>query len=238
VPTAPKPHMGPQEAAKPAHRNNLPAYLRVTEAETWLAPGIVIIAAVGMQIALPTVFPYQRWALPGLAGLLMIGLVKANPRRVCGDSGRVVHTGFVVLVAVVAVGSALSAGRLVIDLTEHHGAQDARSLFMAGAALWLINVTVFALVYWDLDCDGPIARVGIQPKRDFWFPQLDPEKGQPDWEPELVDYLYLAFTNATAFSPTDVSPLTTRAKITMMLQSAVSLITLVVVIARAVAVLK
>lgn len=227
-----------REATEPARHKAIPAYLRVTRAETWLAPAIIIVAAIGMQIALPTVFAYQRWALPGLAGLMMVGLLKANPRRVCEDSGRVVHTSFVLLVAVVAAGSALSAGRLVVDMTDHAGAQDARSLLIAGAALWIINVIVFGLVYWDLDGGGPVVRVGIQPQRDFWFPQLDPDKGQPDWEPELIDYLYLAFTNATAFSPTDVSPLTTRAKLTMMLQSAVSLITLVVVIARAVAVLK
>jgi uncharacterized membrane protein len=231
--------MSDQEIAEPvADRGTLPAYLRVTEAETWVAPGIVIIVAVGMQLALPTVFPYQRWVLPGLALLLMIGLVKANPRRVCGDSGRVVHTGFVLLIAIVTVGSALSAGRLVVDLTSSTGVHNAKSLFAAGAALWLINVIVFGLVYWDLDCGGPMARVGVQPRRDFWFPQLDPDKGGPDWEPGLVDYLYLGFTNATAFSPTDVSPLTTRAKLIMVVQAAVSLITLVVVIARAVAVLK
>ena len=217
---------------------NLPAFLRVTQAETWVAPAIVITVAIGMQFALPTVFAYQRWILPGLAGVLMVGLLKANPRRVCSDSGRVVHTGFVLLVAVVTVGSALSAGRLIVNLTDHTTAHDAKSLLLAGAALWLINVIVFGLVYWDLDCGGPVARVGPQPERDFWFPQLDPEKGHPNWEPGLVDYLYLGFTNATAFSPTDVSPLTTRAKLTMMVQSTVSLITLVVVIARAVSVLR
>jgi uncharacterized membrane protein len=227
-----------EQPAKPgAEGRKLPAYLRVTQAETWVAPGIVIVVAVGIQIALPTVFPYQRWVLPGLAGVLMVGLVKANPKRVCADSGRVVHTGFVLLIAVVTVGSALSASRLLADLANHTGRQDAKSLFMEGAALWLINVIVFGLVYWDVDCGGPVARVGAQPKRDFWFPQLEAEKGGPDWEPGLGDYLYLGFTNATAFSPTDVSPLTTRAKLIMAVQAAVSLITLVVVIARAVSVL-
>ncbi len=70
-----------EQPAKPgAEGRKLPAYLRVTQAETWVAPGIVIVVAVGIQIALPTVFPYQRWVLPGLAGVLMVGLVKANPK--------------------------------------------------------------------------------------------------------------------------------------------------------------
>ena len=99
---------------------------------------------------------------------------------------------------------------------------------------------VFSLWYWDLDRGGPVARAhAMRAHPDFLFPQMaSPELAPPDWEPLFVDYFYTSFTNATAFSPTDVMPLSRWAKLAMMLQSAVSLATLALVIARAVNILK
>jgi uncharacterized membrane protein len=111
---------------------------------------------------------------------------------------------------------------------------------MTGAAIWLTNVIVFALWYWEFDRGGPVARaLARKPLPDFQFVQMQsPELAHPDWEPAFMDYLYLSFTNATAFSPTDVLPLSRWAKATMLLQSAISLVTVALVIARAVNVLK
>jgi uncharacterized membrane protein len=99
---------------------------------------------------------------------------------------------------------------------------------------------VFALWYWELDRGGPAARATApRPYPDFLFPQMQsPELAPDNWEPSFTDYLYVSFTNATAFSPTDVMPLSRWAKLTMMLHSMVSVVTVALVIARAVNILK
>ena len=121
------------------------------------------------------------------------------------------------------------------------GIRTPSELLLTGAAIWLTNVIVFGLWYWEFDRGGPVARAhAVKQYPDFLFPQMGspPELTPPDWEPEFVDYLYFSFTNATAFSPTDVMPLSRWAKLTMLAQSAVSLMTVALVIARAVNILK
>ena len=97
----------------------------------------------------------------------------------------------------------------------------------------------FALMYWELDRSGPAARVAaVRTHPDLLFAHMqNPELADPEWEPHFADYLYLSFTNATAFSPTDVLPLSRWAKVTMMVQSAVALAVVVLVVARAINVL-
>ena len=104
--------------------------------------------------------------------------------------------------------------------------------------IWAINIIAFALWYWSLDRGGPAAR-GLTHRThpDFLFVQMSTPGSPPDWSPGFVDYLFLAFTNATAFSPTDTMPLTGRAKIMMMAQSSISLLTIALVAARAVNIL-
>ncbi|MGZ4758401.1 MAG: hypothetical protein ACXV95_04995, partial [Acidimicrobiales bacterium] len=118
--------------------------------------------------------------------------------------------------------------------------RDAASLLLTGSAIWVTNVIVFALWYWDLDRGGPVARAhALHEHPDFVFPQMQaPELAKRDWEPAFADYFYLSFTNATAFSPTDVMPFSRWAKMTMLVQSAVSLVTVALVIARAVNILR
>ncbi|WP_079138783.1 alpha/beta fold hydrolase [Actinacidiphila rubida] len=112
-------------------------------------------------------------------------------------------------------------------------------LLLRGGAIWLINVVIFALAYWELDRGGPAARAaGERDVPDFLFVQMQsPDLAPPHWEPVFFDYLYLSFTNSTAFSPTDVMPSSLWAKALMMGQSAVSLLTVVLVVARAVNIL-
>ncbi len=113
------------------------------------------------------------------------------------------------------------------------------SLLSSSLAIWVINVLTFSLLYWQIDRGGPYARANrMSGKPDWLFPQeAAPEATAPDWRPFFLDYLYLGFNTATAFSPTDVMPLTHRAKMLMMLESTISLLTLVIVAARAVNVL-
>ena len=140
------------------------------------------------------------------------------------------------LVAAASLATAWSAGRLVYELATGHGGRSAVPLLINGGAIWLTNVIVFALWYWEFDRGGPAARASARKKLpDFVFTQMTaPELASRDWEPAFLDYLYLSFTNATAFSPTDTLPLSRWAKLTMMFQSGISLVTVALVVARAV----
>ncbi len=112
-------------------------------------------------------------------------------------------------------------------------------LLSSGCAAWVLNVATFGLLHWQLDAGGPGARADGKPDFCDWqFPQVEaPHLVRPNWQPKFVDYLALSFTTATAFSPTDVLPLTHRAKTLMMLQSIISLVTIAVVASRAINVL-
>jgi hypothetical protein len=146
------------------------------------------------------------------------------------------------LLIALGVGNMLGVFALVATLTGVGGHQPTGSQLLAsGSVVLLTNGVTFALAFWELDAGGPIARA-LSEKRvtpDFQFPQDDnPNLAAPDWEPRLTDYAYVALTNATAFSPTDVMPLTRRAKALMAVESTVSLTTVLIVAARAVNVLK
>ncbi len=125
---------------------------------------------------------------------------------------------------------------LVYDLVKGIGETNSPTKLLAtGSVVWLGNNLAFALLYWLIDGGGPLARIRRRVPVDFAFPrQLSPELAPPGWRPVFLDYLHLGFTNATAFSPTDVMPLTHRAKYTMVLQSTVSLALFGLIVARAV----
>jgi hypothetical protein len=171
--------------------------------------------------------------------LLLIGVFVAKSGRLERRTG-VLRIASLLLIAVMSLSNAASAGRLIIDVVRGEGIRDPSQLLLTGAAVWFTNVIVFGLWYREFDRGGPIERaIGSQPFPDFLFPQMtSPELAPADWEPGFVDYLYVSFTNATAFSPTDVMPMTRWAKLTMLAQSAISVITVALVIARAVNILK
>lgn len=110
---------------------------------------------------------------------------------------------------------------------------------LAGALnIWVTNVLVFSLWYWELDQGGPLFRSRVGQPLDFLFPQTNAALLAPAWRPEYLDYLFVAFTNAAAFSPTDTMPLTRRAKLLLTIQAAISMLTMVLVASRAVNILK
>lgn len=218
----------------------LPAWRRVTEGEPRWQVSIAILSAIAMQLLLPQRLALlPRLVLPVVALVLLVGLIASNPRRIDRESVRLRVTSMT-LIATLSVANAVSAVRLVTGLVKGTEGSSAGHLLAIGAAIWLTNVIVFALWYWELDRGGPVARAkGHRQHPDFLFPQMDsPDLAPPDWEPGFADYFYLSFTNATAFSPTDVLPLTRWTKMTMLLQSAVSLSTVALVIARAVNILQ
>jgi hypothetical protein len=119
-------------------------------------------------------------------------------------------------------------------------AVDGLHLLSSSIAVWATNVLMFSLLFWQLDRGGPALRASATPNRPDWiFPTDDaePDAAPPDWRPGFIDYLFLGFSTATAFSTTDALPLTGRAKLAMMTESSISLVTLVVVAARAINIL-
>jgi uncharacterized membrane protein len=173
------------------------------------------------------------WVLPGLEVLLLLPLALTTPHRVAHERMRVRHATLA-LIGTIGAANALALGLLVHYLLAG-GRAGGGDLLVSAITIWLTNVLVFALWYWELDRGGPGRRAAFPSGGDFRFPQQIPGGG--DWGPGFVDYLYLSFTNATALSPTDTVPLTTWAKLLMMVQALVSLLTLVLVAAHAVNVL-
>jgi uncharacterized membrane protein len=215
-------------------------WLRPTEGEQRLPASLAVLAAIALQIVLPGKFALRpHLLLPGLEVALLIGLIAANPVRINRESG-VLRTTSLIMLAVISLGNAVSAVLLVRNLINGNAGNSAGALLATGAAIWGTNVIAFALWYWELDRGGPAARAkGGNPYPDFLFTQMTaPEVAPPNWEPAFLDYLYLSFTNATAFSPTDVMPLSRWAKMMMLFQSAVSIVAIALVISRAVNILK
>lgn len=228
------------KAAEASGGVHLPAWRRVTQGEPRWPVSVAVIVAVVLQVTLPgRVAAHPRWLLPGVEAALLVGIVAANPTRISRRSAHL-RTASIALIFVVTAANAWSAARLVDALLNGRASADATSLLLTGASIWLTNVVAFALWYWEMDRGGPAARAHVTRKYpDFLFAQMqNPELAPAEWEPGFVDYLYLSFTNAAAFSPTDVLPLARWAKLTMLVQSAVSLLTVALVIARAVNILK
>jgi hypothetical protein len=220
-------------------RPALPAWRRVTQGELRWPVTVTLFAVAALQTFVPDkLVPVKpSWVLPAVEGALMIVLIAANPRRMNRQS-RFLRMLGLFLGALLTLANGWSVARLAVGITQGHLGQDAGQLLVTGAIIWLTNVAVFALWYWEFDRGGPVARALNLGNRlpDFQFPQMvsPPEMVSPDWEPIFADYLYLAFTNATAFSPTDVMPMSRWAKGAMTLQSVISIITLALVISRAV----
>jgi uncharacterized membrane protein len=217
----------------------VPAWRTATSGESRLPVTIAVLVAIVLEATLAQRVANQpRYLLPALALVLLVATVIANPRRIDRRS-RALRALTLLLIAVMSIGNIASGIRLVDDLLRGTGIRDPGQLLLAGGSIWLTNVIVFSLWYWEFDRGGPVARaLAVRAYPDFLFPQMtSPEMAPQDWEPEFVDYFYLSFTNATAFSPTDVMPMSRWAKMLMLVQSAVSLLIAVLVIARAVNVL-
>ena len=208
-------------------------------------PILAVLTAAALYATLPGRFiagssgliTAARWLVPALALTLLAPLALTAPRR------HVVHsiprrTAAISLIAIVTAANAAAIVLLVhlIVIGRHVAAHE---LIRAAIHMWCTNVIVFALWFWQLDSGGPMVRhAEASTTPDFLFPQTaTPEFASPGWRPKFLDYLYVSFTNATAFSPTDAMPLTQWAKMLMLVESASSLLLLVMVAARAVNIL-
>jgi len=231
-------HLGEQIERQAAH-----------DGETWLGtlvrwdrfliPQLVIGAAILLDLSLAekvTVGP--SWLIPSLeaVALLALMIVAPNPRW---RHSRLRRRLALSTIALVSATNTASLVLLCHWLLHGGGSNDGRALIGSGIVLWVTNVLLFSVWFWLLDRGGPVARMSDPHARpDFLFVQMtSPEFARPGWEPGLIDYLYTSFTNATAFSPTDTMPLTPMAKILMTGQSLTALVTIGLVVARAVNIL-
>jgi hypothetical protein len=218
----------------------VPAWMRPTRGEHRWPVTLSVIAAIVLQLLLPArlTTPIPPKVLPALEGALLVGLAIANPVRI-ERRGSFVRAASIALIFLISVANLASGVLLIRAILEGKAGDTAGPLLASGASIWATNVIAFALWYWEFDRGGPVKRAqGASRLPDLMFPQMAaPELAPPEWESRFVDYLYLSFTNATAFSPTDVMPLARWAKVTMLIQSALSLAVGALVIARAVNIL-
>ncbi len=234
---------------QPVHRRLAASLSHRTAArrgEVRLPAMIAVIVAAVLHATLPhNLLVEPPWLIPAVDVVLVVPLLLVNPARLTRETRWSRITGLA-LVSVIIVTNLISLGYLLRELTAVH-APTGRDLLLAAVQVWLTNMIAFALVYWELDRGGAVARLpgsAVSAQRaDFWFPQDDPDTANAvsphgeRWIPAFVDYLYLSITNSVAFSPTDTLPLTSRAKLLMALESIAALVTSVLVIARAVNVL-
>ena len=220
----------------------------------WLARGAILVI-VGLQLGLVNdLWVGPRWLAPSIELALLIPLSVATAwtfktaRKASTESewhllGREKRLVRRLAIALTFVSTLMNFGALaqLIGAIFAGHAGTGRTLLLDAVNIWTTNVVIFALWFWTIDRSGPATR-GLLPeeKADFLFPQYQLPKGPPDaerWIPGFVDFLFLAFTNATAFSPADTFPLTVRAKLLMMAESAISFVTIAVVASRAVGIL-
>jgi hypothetical protein len=224
------------------HPVTLPAWRRRTQGELRWPVTFTIAVGIALQLPVPgrlhLVSP--SWILPAVQGAMLVAIVAANPGRVDSES-KALRWLSLTLAAVLSLANGYSVAKLAVGITQGTMGQQAGQLLITGGCIWLTNIVVFSLWYWEFDRGGPVARMLNADNRypDFQFVQmaLPPALVPPDWEPAFVDYLYLAFTNAAAFSPTDVMPLSRWAKVAMTAQALISIITVVLVVSRAVNIL-
>jgi uncharacterized membrane protein len=210
-----------------------------------------ILVGVALYAALPSDLTLgSRFLVPGLELVLLVPVLVINPRRLTRQTpmSRVLSLA---LVGVIGIANLVSLVLLVRALVQG-GANDSHKLLLAALQIWLTNIIVFGLAYWELDRGGPVQRAKLSraelPAADFRFSQDEDDdaidevaassSARVDWAPVFVDYLYLSVTNSSAFSPTDTMPLSSRAKLLMSVQAISALIVSLLVIAKAVGGLK
>jgi uncharacterized membrane protein len=223
--------------------------------ESPLWPAAAILAAAGLYADLPSrfiagggAFGVIRWVVPALTVLVLItlGVVRPSgpiaraldwPTRTLQENSRRLSIAVIALVSAANSASIILLIHLLVNGAE---TKDASTLLRAALHMWVVNVLLFGLWFWQLDGGGPVQRPACVPAdRDFLFPQqTEPALMEKSWRPFFLDYLYVSFTNAAAFSPTDTMPLSRWAKMLMLVESAISLSLAVMVVARAVNILR
>ena len=214
-----------------------PAWRRATAGERrwWVAVGV--LAIIVLQLLLPDRFTVQpHYVLQVVELICLVVMVIAHPERMSDRPPRIRYLAMVFTGLIAAVNFS-SLVLLVHQITDGDHIPPVQ-LLVGGGEIWLTNALVFAIWYWETDRGGPAARAhGGARLPDLLFPQMTDDEYARDWEPEFFDYLFVSYTNSTAFSPTDTMPMSRWMKLLFLFQSAVSLATVALVAARAVNVL-
>ena len=215
--------------------------------EVRLPSALTVVVAIALYALLPEqLILGPRLVIPALEVVLLAALIVVNPRRMTRDNPWA-RAAALTLVGLIAIANAVALVLLLRQLVTT-GNSRAVELLIAAGQVWLTNVIVYGLAFWELDRGGPVARTHLArpelPRADFRFPQdedhdtVDEVKAGSskvsDWVPAIVDYLYVSLSNSSAFSPTDTMPLSTRAKILMGIESTSALVISVLVIAKGV----
>jgi hypothetical protein len=202
-------------------------------AVTILAVIVLLAELPGRVRLLPIWLPYVL-GIAVLAPMVAVGLTRGR-----APWPRVEHTVTLLFVAIVTVGTLANVANLIQLIVYRSAEISGLQLLASSITVWVTNVLAFSLLYWQIDRGGPESRANkAGAKPDWLFPQDGArEDVAPDWRPAFADYLFLGFSTATAFSTTDAMPLTSRAKMLMMLESTISLMTIVVVASRAINIL-
>jgi len=206
-----------------------------------LATGVLHALLAPELRALPSVLlGDSRWAYLVVVAILLGILIVGDPGRI-DRSAQWLRVVTITMIALISVDTVVVSVRLVSSILRTLPfTEDPNTLLISGGAIWLTNVIAFALWYWEVDRGGPVGRVrGPLVMPAFAFPEMtNPHLVEDGWYPRFVDYLHLSFSTATSFSPSDVSGIKSWAKLTMMLEESVSLVIAVLVVARAVNLLK
>ncbi|MFD7160544.1 hypothetical protein ACFV9C_38575 [Kribbella sp. NPDC059898] len=218
--------------------------------EPRLPAAVGVMVAIGLYAILPGALQIgPRYVIPGLELLLFVPLVLANPRRMSRQN-RLLRRLSIGLVLLIALSNTTALVLLIRSLVMGQATAGGQLLAAAGQ-VWLTNVLVFALAFWELDRGGPVTRFRVDrpglPTADFRFPQDEDHdaisevaqrsSAKSGWAPGFIDYLYVSVTNSSAFSPTDTMPLSVRAKLLMAVESVSALMLSVLVVAFAVGLL-
>ncbi|HET6924233.1 MAG TPA: hypothetical protein VFH39_00185 [Candidatus Saccharimonadales bacterium] len=199
---------------------------------------LAMLVAIALQVALPDTFSAARYAIPAAELLLLIALSFTTPKeRIFRSMSRRINV--ILLIALTSAANAYSLGVVCNRLLQGGHVSNGRELILTSINIFLTNIIIFGLWYWEMDGGGPGERSHIAKyEQDFLFPQHHNEDYKhPDWKPTFLDYLYVSSTNAMTFGPADTKPLSRRAKMLMLLQSTISLIVVALVAARAVGIL-
>jgi hypothetical protein len=236
------PHITPHVPGLHWGTGRIPAWLRETAGEPRWPVAIGVILAIALQLALPDRYAVQpKYLLPALETALLVGLIAANPVRLQREHPiiRWMSLAMTILIGLANFGSIIRLINQILRGVKNAPPNYSTLLLGSALAIWITNMLVFALMYWEFDRGGPFSRAQARKSYpDFLFTQMsDPSKAPENWEPTFIDYAYLSFTNSTAFSPTDTLPLASWAKLMMMTQSIVSLVTIALVAAKAVGIL-
>jgi uncharacterized membrane protein len=201
--------------------------------------------AVGITIALNLTLTSRvtigpNWLLPAIEFALLAALVIVSPARLTEKASKGRRRFALIVIGFVSLANIVQLGLLVHYLING-GKAGGHGLIISGVLMWVSLVLLFAVWYWEFDRGGPATRFqDPHAMPDFFFPQMDPDTAHyapENWRPGFLDYLYTSLTNSTAFSPTDTMPLTHTAKVLMGLQGTTALLTIGLVIARAVNIL-